>query len=321
MSAALPPRRGRAEPRPRLSLLVNNHDYGAFVGRALDSALAQRGPSAEVIVVDDGSTDGSRAVLGGYRDRARVVEQQNAGQAAAINAGVRASRGEILCFLDADDWWAPGKAAAVAAAFDADPGAVLVYHRLQPVHADEAPAFGPIPRSLVSGDLAPRLVRTGGWWPFPMTSAVALRRSAWDEMGEIPAAFRISADAWLVGVAPFLGRVRALPEALGCYRIHANHWFRARDDAAMLARRAAHWRATVEATNAFLASRGRPERLRLSDHHPHRAATARLEGAGRARRAWLAARGLGFAGEPDPVERLRDLARAIRAMAAEGAPS
>ena len=308
-------------PRPRLSLLVNNYNYGAFVERAVESALAQEGPDAEVIVVDDGSTDGSRAILGRYGDRVRVILQENGGQAAAINAGVRASRGEILCFLDADDWWAPGKVAAVAAAFDADPGAVLVYHRLRPVRADESPAFGPIPRSLVSGDLAPRLLRTGGWWPFPMTSAVALRRSAWDEAGEIPDAFRISADAWLVGIAPFLGRVRALPEALGSYRIHSNNWFRAQDDAAMLARRADHWRATVEATNAFLAARGRPERLRLADHLPHRAARARLEGAGRAARLWLAIRGLGFAGEPDPVERLRDLVRTVRGMAAEGAPS
>ena len=281
----------RSSPRPRLSLLVNSFNYGAFVGRAVDSALAQAGPAAEVIVVDDGSTDCSRSVLGAYRDRVRVIEQENAGQAAAINAGVRASRGEILCFLDADDWWAPGKAAAVAAAFDADPGAVLVYHRLQPVRSDGRPAFGPIPRSLVSGDIAPRLARAGGWWPFPMTSAVALRRSAWKEMGEIPPAFRISADAWLVGVAPFLGRVRALPEALGSYRIHANQWYRARDDAAMLARRAAHWRATVEATNAWLAARGRPERLSLADHHPHRAAAARLAGAGRARAGVARAQG------------------------------
>ena len=306
--------------RPRLSLLINSHNYAAFVERALDSALAQEGPSAEVIVVDDGSTDGSRAILERHRGRARVIFQQNAGQAAAINAGVRASRGEILCFLDADDWWAPGKAAAVAAAFDADPGAALAYHRLQPVRADERPAFGPIPRSLVSGDLAPRLVRSAGWWPFPMTSAVAIRRSAWDEAGEIPAGFRISADAWLVGVVPFLGRVAALPEALGFYRVHANNWFRARDDAAMLARRAAHWRATVEATNAFLAARGRPERLRLRDHHPHRAAVARLEGAGVPARLWLALRGLGFAGEPDPVERLRALARTARSAAAEALP-
>lgn len=308
-----------ATPGPRLSLLVNNHNYGAFVERALSSALAQSGPSAEVIVVDDGSTDDSRAVLARWSDRVRVVRQENAGQAAAINAGVRESRGEILCFLDADDWWEPGKAAAVAAAFDADPGAVLVYHRLRPVHGDGRPAFGPIPRSLVSGDIAPRLVRSGGWWPFPMTSAVALRRSAWDAMGEIPQGFRISADAWLVGIAPFLGRVVGLPGALGAYRIHDNHWFRSRDDDAMLARRAAHWCATVEATNAYLAARGRPERLRLADHLPHRAATARLEGAGRTRRLGLALRGLGFAGEPDPVERLRDLARSLRAMAAEGA--
>lgn len=307
-----PPRLNR---KPEFSVLINSYNYGRFVGRAVDSALAQTDASAEVIVVDDGSTDGTDMVLAPYADRVRIIRQANAGQAAAINTGVEASRGEFLCFLDADDWWHPGKLAAVGAAFRADPRTVLAYHRLQPVDGKGQPAFRPIPRSLCRGDLVPRMLRAAGWWPFPMTSSIAVRRSAWDEAGAIPGGFRLSADAWLVGVYPFLGRVAALPRALGFYRIHANGWYRAEDDAAMLRRRMEHWVASVEATNAFLIRRGSKQRIRLEDHYPYRVARLRLEGASAAQRLDLALRGLTFAGEPNLLRRLREVARGMPPLA------
>jgi glycosyltransferase involved in cell wall biosynthesis len=303
-------------PQPRISVLVNNYNYGRFVGRALSSALAQDEPRAEIIVVDDGSDDDSRAVLQAYGQRARIIHQSNRGQAAAINAGVRASRGEFICFLDADDWWAQGKLAAIVAAFEADARVALVYHRLQPVLSDGTAILKPLPRTLCSGDLSPRLFKSAGWWPFPMTSAIAVRRSAWEEAGEIPEIFRISADAWLVGIYPFLGRVAALAESLGFYRIHANHWYRAADDMAMLRKRMAHWEATVDATNLFLASRKAPRRLRLADHFPYQVASAQLYGVDPSRRLQLALRGLLFAGEPNRLRRMRDVLRSVSNLSA-----
>lgn len=296
---------------PKVSVLVNNYNYAAYVGRAVVSSLEQTNTSKEVVVVDDGSTDGSRSVLESFRHDARVIHQENAGQAAAMNAAVRESRGEILCFLDSDDWWVPGKLAAVAAAFDADPDVVLVYHRLQPVRDGGAAGSKPIPRTLCSGDVSRRMLRSAGWWPFPMTSAIAVRRSAWDAAGEIPESFRISADAWLVGVYPFLGRVASLSASLGFYRLHGgNNW--SRDvDAAVLGRRMAHWKATVEATNRFLDARGVRGRLRMSDHWPYRLAEADLAGAGQVARLRLALEGLTFAGEPDPLRRARDSVRVV----------
>jgi glycosyltransferase involved in cell wall biosynthesis len=295
--------------KPLCSLLINNYNYGRFVGRAVASALLQDYGRTEVIVVDDGSLDGSRAVLESFRDRANIICQANGGQAAAINAAVRASRGEILCFLDADDWWAPEKVTAIVDAFAKDPGAVLAYHRLQPVALDGSAAMKPIPRTLCAGDLSGLMSRSGGWWPFPMTSAVSVRRAAWDEAGDIPARLRISADAWLVGVYPLLGRVASLPDSLGSYRIHQNNWYRDSDDAAMLRRRMQHWRETVELTNAFLDRRGETARLRLDDHLPHRLAAARLDGAGWVERAILLAEALRFSGEPDLLRRWRNAVR------------
>ena len=293
--------------RPLVSVLINNYNYGHFVARAVASALAQ--VDAEVIVVDDGSSDRSRAVLENFRGRVRIIFQDNSGQAAAINAGVEASRGEFLCFLDADDWWAPGKLAATVEAFRSDPQIALVYHRLQPVTVDGEPTLKPVPRTLCSGDLSPRLTRSAGWWPFPMTSAIAVRRSAWQVVGDIPSHFRISADAWLAGIYPFVGRVAALPDSLGFYRIHANNWYRPVDDDAMLRKRMAHWQTTVEVTNQFLAARNLPGRLRMADHYPYHVASARLEGVDLRARLGLAVRGLLFEGEPDSLRRTRDALR------------
>jgi glycosyltransferase involved in cell wall biosynthesis len=312
---------GPAGPRPRVSVLINNYNYAPFVSEAIDSALAQRGVAAEIIVVDDGSTDASRAVLSRYADRAHLVLKPNGGQASAMNAGVAASRGEFLCFLDADDWWREDKLAAVVAAFDADPRVGLVYHRLQPAGSDRVALSRPIPRTLCAGDIAARLSRSAGWWPFPMTSAVAVRRSLWDAVGPIPESFRISADAWLVGIYPFLAHVAALPEALGFYRIHANAWHRAQDDAAMLRRRMAHWRATVELSNRFLTERGLGAPLRMEDHFPHRAAMARLGEAGLGDRIRLVAAGLRFGGEPNMLRRARAALRAALEPQACDAPA
>ena len=301
-------------PAPEISVLINNYNYGRYVARAIDSALSQQGPSFEVIVVDDGSTDGSRQVIAAYGPAVRAVFQRNQGQAAAMNAAVAASRGAILCFLDADDWWAPRKLAATVATFDADADVGLAYHRLQPLLSDGTVAFRPIPPSLCDGDLAPRLVQSAGRWPFPMTSAVSVRRSLWDRVGDIPADFRISADAWLVGLYPFVCNVAALPEALGFYRIHDNTWYRAVDDAAMLRKRVAHWQATVAATNAFLHREGLPWQLDPADHVPSRIASARLDGAQLSHKLGLIWRGLRDQGEPHPLRRLRDTLRDVRAV-------
>jgi glycosyltransferase involved in cell wall biosynthesis len=298
--------------RAAVSVLINNYNYGRFVGRAIDSALAQQTADVEVVVVDDGSTDQSRAVLESYGNRIKLILQQNKGQAAAINAAVHGSTGELLCFMDADDWWAPTKLPAIVEAFHANAGLSLVYHRLQPVLSDGTPAMKSIPRTLCSGDLSQQLARSAGWWPFPMTSAIAVRRSAWNAAGNIPEEFRISADAWLVGVYPFLGHVAALPDPLGFYRIHNNNWYQQSDDAAMLRKRMTHWRATLDATNRFLFTLGLPERLRLTDHHPYQVASAMLDGADTLTRLKLGFDGLFFAGEPNLLRRARNALRTVR---------
>ena len=85
------------------SIIINNYNYGRFLADAIDSALSQTYPHVEVIVVDDGSTDSSRVIIGRYGDRITAVLKENGGQASAFNAGFRVSLGETIVFLDADD--------------------------------------------------------------------------------------------------------------------------------------------------------------------------------------------------------------------------
>jgi glycosyltransferase involved in cell wall biosynthesis len=79
------------------------------IGRAVDSVLAQDFRTRELVVINDGSTDGTRSLLEGYGAAITVINQENRGMSAARNAGIHRANGMYVAFLDADDWWLPGK--------------------------------------------------------------------------------------------------------------------------------------------------------------------------------------------------------------------
>jgi glycosyltransferase involved in cell wall biosynthesis len=92
---------------PLVSSIIATYNRGYIVCEAIDSILSQTYGNTEIIVVDDGSTDDTREKLRRYGDRIHVVSQNNSGPAAAWNAGIKASKGEIICFLGSDDLWLP----------------------------------------------------------------------------------------------------------------------------------------------------------------------------------------------------------------------
>jgi len=95
--------------QPTVSVVIPAYNAAWCVRKAIDSVLAQDFRDYEVIVVDDGSTDDTMAVLSSYGDAIRTVRQINGGLSSARNTGIRESRGEFVAFLDADDWWLPVK--------------------------------------------------------------------------------------------------------------------------------------------------------------------------------------------------------------------
>src|SRR3954469_20718117 len=118
-----------------VSVIISSHNYGRFVAAAIDSALAQTHVGTEVIVVDDGSTDGSPGIIRQYEGRARVVLKSNGGQASALNSGFRLSRGEGVLFLDSDDVLLPDAAPARGAAWSG-PGIAKAHWPMEAI--DEA---------------------------------------------------------------------------------------------------------------------------------------------------------------------------------------
>ncbi len=112
---------------PVVSVIIPTYNFAQFIAEAIDSALAQTVPVGEILVVDDGSTDDTRAVVDRYGDQVRYIAQANAGVCAARNRGVSESSGEYIAFLDADDIWAPTKIGKQLAKFSEDHEIGLVH--------------------------------------------------------------------------------------------------------------------------------------------------------------------------------------------------
>jgi glycosyltransferase involved in cell wall biosynthesis len=112
-------------PAPRVSVIIPTYNRAWSLATAVDSVLSQDFDAFETIVVDDGSTDETRALLTDYGAALRVIRQPNRGVSAARNAGIRAAAAPLVALLDSDDYWLPDKLAAQTAFFDQNPGAVI----------------------------------------------------------------------------------------------------------------------------------------------------------------------------------------------------
>lgn len=215
--------------RARTSIVINNYNYGRFVGEAIESALAQTDRRTEVIVVDDGSTDNSRAVIQAFGGRIEPVFKANGGQASAFNAGVERSAGDIVIFLDADDRLEPQAVARCRKLF-ADPRTAKAHWPLSRIDASGERTGSTTPEgSLLEGDLSELIRKHGpatyGTPPHSApTSGNAWARWFLEKVLPIPeAGFRWAADAYLLDLAPVYGLVSASREPLGSYRVHGGN--------------------------------------------------------------------------------------------------
>lgn len=213
---------------PKVSVLIPAYNYAGFIGEAVESALGQRYPGEiECIVVDDGSTDGTWDVLAPYRGRGvRVLRQANRGQAAALNRAFRVSTGEIVCFLDADDVWAPEKVATVVDVMTREPEVGLVHHAVRVIGPDGAvfPSF-PDKGTKAEGDVARTMWRTLLRWRFSPFSTLCLRRTVAQLVFPLLTSMRGNADDLIAPAASLLAPVAYVPRQLVLYRVHGrNMW-------------------------------------------------------------------------------------------------
>lgn len=209
----------------QVSIIISNYNYGRFLPVAIDSGLQQTYAQVEVIVVDDGSTDNSREVIEGYGDRIIPIFQKNGKQAAALNSGLQASKGNIIIFLDADDYLLPHAAEKIVSIWT--PELSKVHYRLEVVDGDQKSLGYSYPQGekpLASGEVWKTLLEEGVYQRTPM-SGNALSREAIADIFPIPDEYKLTADDYLCILLPFYGKLAAVEEPLGAYRIHGdNQW-------------------------------------------------------------------------------------------------
>ncbi len=210
--------------QPLVSIAIDNYNYGRFLPQAIESSLNQTYARVEVIVVDDGSTDNSCEVIRSYGARVVPVFKENGGQASAMNAGFAACSGDIIVFLDSDDFLLPHCVEKVVSVWR--PGLAKVQYWLRVVGPNGNWGDNTIRRRILpSGDMRKPLLERGYYLSAGLGGS-AFSRPALQQVIPIPEEdFRNLGDQYLMVSIPFYGEVLSIQEELACYRSHGgNQW-------------------------------------------------------------------------------------------------
>ena len=209
-----------------VSTVIPTYNYARFIGRALEGVFAQTHRELEIVVVDDGSTDHTPAVLAGYGDRIRVIRQENRGVSTARNVGIRAARGEAIALLDADDVWMPEKLAKQVALLEASPDVSVVGCGIRVVDGEGRTIRDAIWEPPGQGVEALREMAVRQAWVGGSDSGALLRRSVFDQVGLFDETFFAAEDLdlWLRIAARC--KIVNVPEVLAVIHQHGTGVFR-----------------------------------------------------------------------------------------------
>jgi glycosyltransferase involved in cell wall biosynthesis len=169
-----------------VSVIISNYNYGQFLNDAVDSALNQTYKPVEIIVVDDGSTDNSREIIKSYGNRITAILKENEGLISAWNKGYAKSTGDIICFLDSDDYYAPRKVESIVKKYGECPQIGWCFHYLKnvdssghslPKEEEEKDFDGPL-------DLREDMIKgkTRLSYYMPPTSGLSFKRTLLDQI-------------------------------------------------------------------------------------------------------------------------------------------
>jgi glycosyltransferase involved in cell wall biosynthesis len=226
-------------PHPNVTALIDTYNHERFLERAITSVMEQDFPAEEleILVVDDGSTDSAPAIAGRFAPRVQYIRKENGGQASAFNRGIPHAHGEIIAFLDGDDWWHRNKLRAVVEAFERNPQAGVVGHGIFQIESATGSGSALTPQEPgyfeLRSDEGARKFRN--FMCFLGTSRVAIRRSLLKQVFPIPEALVVEADEFMSAVAIAYGGAYLLTEPLTYYRLHDQnqYQFRAGDQSRM----------------------------------------------------------------------------------------
>ncbi len=208
---------------PKVSVVMPSYNNAKFIRSAIDSVLQQDYANLELIVVDDGSSDDSVAILQSYGDRIRLICQPNAGPAAARNQGLRHVTGDFVAFHDSDDLWLPGKLATQVAFLQQHPQYVACYSHWLVWDGGDVPEYN---QQSSDAESVSELDPAGSGWLFlPLlkvsllhTITVLIRRQVVTEVGFFSEDFRIGEDHHYWLRLARCGQIAKLPPVFALYR-------------------------------------------------------------------------------------------------------
>jgi glycosyltransferase involved in cell wall biosynthesis len=249
--------------RPLLSVLVDTYNHEKFIEQAIVSVLEQDFPmqDVEILVVDDGSTDGTPEILKGFEPRIRNLRKSNGGQASAFDLGIPECQGDVISFLDGDDWWAPGKLRRVAEFLAAEPAVGIVGHGILEAFEDGTLRCGAPERQerlRLDSFAAARVFRLRK--SYLGTSRMTIRSSIARKILPVPESLVFEADEYLFTLAATISDLAILPDPLTYYRQHSANLYNAGGgDLRGLRRKQAVMAALAEALRRELPLRGVPD--------------------------------------------------------------
>ena len=208
------------KPEALVSVVMPAYNTARFIGQAIESVLKQTYANWELIIIDDGSTDDTPAVVGRHTDeRIRYLRTENRGPAAARNTAIDQARGEFIAFLDSDDLWFPHKLVVQMNVFEADPDVGLVYSNVVRL-TEGGRRLGPYRFSLKrlpDGWCLDRLlIRSAVIAP---SLTIMVKRAVLEKCGYFDVALPVSEDWELWCRAAIYCKFRYIPRALAGYRI------------------------------------------------------------------------------------------------------
>jgi glycosyltransferase involved in cell wall biosynthesis len=215
--------------KPFVSILIDTYNHEKFIEQAIVSALEQDFPASEreIIVVDDGSSDRTPDVVRKFEPHVRLLRKENGGQASAFNVGIPECRGEIVSFLDGDDWWAPNKVRLAVDELEKNPELGAVGHGHFEVFPDGRPLGVVVPErsTIIHLQDLPTAVLFTHLRCFLGTTKITIRKRILDQILPFPEELVIEADEYMFTLAPALAPALVLDKPLFYYRFHEGNLF------------------------------------------------------------------------------------------------